>query len=67
MILLAFPHGPRAAELCDLRWDQVEWTARAAYLSRRPSSMQGPRADSRNYENQNDGPRSDNMLRREAE
>ena len=25
MILLAFRHGLRAAELCDLRWDQVDW------------------------------------------
>jgi integrase len=24
MILLAFRHGLRAAELCDLRWDQVD-------------------------------------------
>jgi integrase len=27
MILLAFRHGLRAAELCDLRWDQVEFNA----------------------------------------
>ena len=27
MTLLAFRHGLRAAELCDLRWDQVDFTA----------------------------------------
>jgi type 1 fimbriae regulatory protein FimB/type 1 fimbriae regulatory protein FimE len=27
MILVAFRHGLRAAELCDLRWDQVEFGA----------------------------------------
>jgi integrase len=25
MIPIAFRHGLRAAELCDLRWDQVEF------------------------------------------
>ena len=29
MILIAFRHGLRASELCDLRWDQVDF-ARAA-------------------------------------
>src|SRR5271169_3316429 len=28
MILLAFRHGLRVAELCDLRWEQVEFNAR---------------------------------------
>jgi hypothetical protein len=27
MILVAFPHGLRASELCDLLWDQVEFGA----------------------------------------
>ena len=26
-VLLAFRHGFRAAELCDLRWDQVQFDA----------------------------------------
>ena len=30
MILLAFRHGLRAAELVDLRWDQADWAAMRA-------------------------------------
>jgi type 1 fimbriae regulatory protein FimB/type 1 fimbriae regulatory protein FimE len=40
MILLAFRHGVRAAEVCDLRWDQVSLeqrgAARAAGQERHP-------------------------------
>ena len=34
MILLAFRHGLRAAELCDLRWDQVEFGAAVLHVRR---------------------------------
>src|SRR5208282_1674830 len=34
MVLLAFRHGFRAAELCDLRWDQVEFKAAALHVRR---------------------------------
>jgi type 1 fimbriae regulatory protein FimB/type 1 fimbriae regulatory protein FimE len=37
MILIAFRHGLRASELCDLRWDQVDF-ARAALHVRRVKS-----------------------------
>jgi len=34
MILVAFRHGLRAAELCDLRWDQVEFNAAVLHVRR---------------------------------
>jgi integrase len=34
MILLAFRHGLRAAEVCDLRWDQVEFNASVLHVRR---------------------------------
>jgi integrase len=34
MILLAFRHGLRAAELCDLRWDQVDLNAAVLHVRR---------------------------------
>jgi site-specific recombinase XerD len=34
MILIAFRHGLRAAELCDLRWDQVEIRAAVLHVRR---------------------------------
>ena len=34
MILVAFRHGLRAAELCDLRWDQVEFGAAVLHVRR---------------------------------
>ena len=34
MILLAFRHGLRAAELCDLRWDQAEFSAAVLHVRR---------------------------------
>jgi len=34
MILVAFRHGLRAAELCDLRWDQVEFGAAVLHVHR---------------------------------
>jgi len=34
MILLAFRHGLRAAEVCDLRWEQVDFKAAALHVRR---------------------------------
>jgi type 1 fimbriae regulatory protein FimB/type 1 fimbriae regulatory protein FimE len=34
MILIAFRHGLRASELCDLRWDQVEFDAAVLHVRR---------------------------------
>jgi integrase len=34
IILVAFRHGLRAAELCDLRWDQVELNAGVLHVRR---------------------------------
>jgi integrase len=34
MILLAFRHGLRAAEVCDLRWDQIEFNAAVLHVRR---------------------------------
>src|SRR5205085_546435 len=34
MILIAYRHGLRAAELTDLRWDQVEFTSAALHVRR---------------------------------
>src|SRR5437868_11719600 len=34
MILIAYRHGLRAAELTDLRWDQIEFTSAALYVRR---------------------------------
>ena len=34
MILVAFRHGLRAAELCDLRWEQVEFGAAVLHVRR---------------------------------
>jgi integrase len=34
MILLAFRHGLRAAELCDLRWDQADFNAAVLHVRR---------------------------------
>jgi integrase len=34
MILLAFRHGFRVAELCDLRWDQVEFNVAVLHVRR---------------------------------
>ena len=35
MILIAFRHGLRAAEVCDLRWDQVEFEGGRLHVRRR--------------------------------
>ena len=35
MILLAFRHGLRAAEICDLRWEQVEFETAVLHVRRR--------------------------------
>jgi integrase len=34
MILMAFRHGLRAAEICDLRWEQVDWKAANLHVRR---------------------------------
>jgi integrase len=34
MILLAYRHGLRAAEVCDLRWDQVDFNGAALHVRR---------------------------------
>ena len=34
MILVAFRHGLRAAEVCDLRWDQVDFNGAVLHLRR---------------------------------
>jgi type 1 fimbriae regulatory protein FimB/type 1 fimbriae regulatory protein FimE len=34
MILIAFRHGLRASELCDLRWDQVDFTGAVLHVRR---------------------------------
>jgi integrase len=34
MILIAFRHGLRAAEVCDLRWDQVDFDAAILHVRR---------------------------------
>src|SRR5262249_54095508 len=35
MILLAFRHGLRAVEVCDLRWEQVEFETAVLHVRRR--------------------------------
>jgi type 1 fimbriae regulatory protein FimB/type 1 fimbriae regulatory protein FimE len=34
MVLIAFRHGLRASELCDLRWDQIEFDAALLHVRR---------------------------------
>jgi integrase len=34
MILLAFRHGLRAAEVCDLRWDQIDFQGAVLHVRR---------------------------------
>jgi integrase len=34
MILIAFRHGLRAAEVCDLRWDQVDLNGAVLHVRR---------------------------------
>src|ERR1700722_362052 len=34
MILVAFRHGLRASELCDLRWDQIDFAAATMHVRR---------------------------------
>src|ERR1019366_4163976 len=41
MILVAYRHGLRASEVCDLRWEQVDWNSATLQLdgeARRPES-----------------------------
>src|SRR5262249_58178683 len=45
MILLAFRHGLRAAEVCDLRWEQVEFETAVLHAPRptnRPPTLHPP-------------------------
>jgi type 1 fimbriae regulatory protein FimB/type 1 fimbriae regulatory protein FimE len=39
MVLLAFRHGFRASELCDLRWDQIDLVHGRLHVSRRKSGL----------------------------
>jgi integrase len=34
MVLLAYRHGLRASELCDLRWDQVDFNSAVLHVRR---------------------------------
>jgi integrase len=34
MILVAFRHGLRAAEVCDLRWDQIDFSGAVLHVRR---------------------------------
>jgi integrase len=34
MVLMAYRHGLRASELCDLRWDQVDFNQAALHVRR---------------------------------
>ncbi len=42
MILMAFRHGLRAAEGCDLRWDQVEFDAAVLHVRRVKNAPRAP-------------------------
>jgi integrase len=39
MILLAFRHGLRAAEVCDLRWEQIDFNAATLHVRRVKNGM----------------------------
>ncbi len=39
MILVAFRRGLRAAEVCDLRWDQVDFNGAVLHVSGQPGSQ----------------------------
>src|SRR5450631_3338340 len=34
MILVAYRHGLRASEVCDLRWEQIDWNSAALHVRR---------------------------------
>ena len=34
MILVAYRHGLRASEVCDLRWDQIDWNSATLHVRR---------------------------------
>src|ERR1039457_2042473 len=34
MILVAYRHGLRASEVCDLRWEQIVWNSATLYVRR---------------------------------
>ena len=44
MILVAFRHGLRAAEVCDLRWNQVEFDAAILHVRRPRTARPAPTA-----------------------
>ena len=39
MILVAYRHGFRASEACDLRWDDIDFTASAIYIARKKNGV----------------------------
>src|SRR5207247_91816 len=39
MVLLAFRHGLRAAEVCDLRWEQVDFKTASLHVRRLKNGM----------------------------
>jgi integrase len=39
MILVAFRHGLRAAEVCDLRWDQVDFNGAVLHVPLSPGEL----------------------------
>jgi integrase len=42
MILLAFRHGLRAPEVCDLRWDQVDFNGTVLHVRRIKNGTRAP-------------------------
>ena len=49
MILLAFRHGLRAAEVCDLRWEQLDFKAATLHVRRTKTGTPGPPLTGRDY------------------
>ena len=41
MILVAYRHGLRASEICELRWDDIDLRAAAMHV-KRPKARPGP-------------------------
>src|SRR5471032_2526668 len=44
MLLVAYRHGLRASEVCDLRWDQVDFASATMHVSRVKNGKQIGRA-----------------------
>src|SRR6516165_9700230 len=55
MILLAFRHGLRASELCDLQWTQVDFEAGVPFLTRVTASVPASTGPQWAYEIKHDG------------